>query len=332
MRLSTVAATTVLFALACAPAIAQEASPAPLPSNCAAVQRPFIGTICTPPGSGKHPAVILLGGSEGGDSLGPTLGPIFAQHGYVAASVAYFKEPGLPQTLVDIPIETVGTALDAVAARPDVDAAHIGIFGGSKGGELALLAASTYPQITAVVADVPSPFAWAGIGAFGQPVRCSWTLHDRELPCVPENESGPAAQSIGREYANHEPLKIRALYDAAMQNSAAVTAAFFPLERIHGPVLCLSAADDLLWDSTAQCRLAMTYLKAHHHAYDDRAIDYLNAGHTFLFALHGPASVVTVVPLPGGASLALGGTVEGDLAAEAQAWPTIWQFLAQALQ
>ncbi len=192
------------------------------------VQQPFIGTICAPPGSGKHPAIILLGGSEGGNLMGKAA-PMFAAHGYVAASVAYFKEPGLPQDLVDIPVETIGRALAAIAARPGVDAS------------------------------------------------------------------------------------------------------FFPLERIRGPVLCLSAADDQLWDSPAYCNMAMAYLHAHHHPYADRAIDYPDAGHTFLFAIHGPGSAVTSVPIGGGATMALGGTVDGDMHAAAQAWPTIWQFLAQAL-
>jgi dienelactone hydrolase len=297
--------------------------------NCTAVQHPFVGTICTPSAPGRHPAVILLGGSEGGDVTGRALAPLFAQHGYVAASVAYFAAPGLPQYLVDIPVETVGRALTAIEARVDVDSARIAIFGGSKGGEFALLAASTYPQIDAVVADVPSPFAWMGLGAYNQPQGCSWTLNAKELPCVPPDTA--AGQQIGAEFMQHQPLVLRAFYDASMKDSAAVRAAFFPLERIHGPVLCLSGHDDQLWDSPLQCAMALSYLQTHHHPYDDRAIDYPNAGHTFLWALRGPKSAVTSVPLPGGASMAFGGTADGDLQAAAQAWPAIWQFLRRAI-
>ncbi len=306
----------------------------PLPANCTAVRQPFSGTICAPSSGGTHPAVILLGGSEGGDLMGRTLAPLVAEHGYLAVSVAYFKEPGLPQTLVDIPVETVGRALHAILARRDVDPDDIAILGGSKGGELALLAASTYPQITAVVADVPSPVAWPGLGPYGQPDHCSWTLGGKELPCVPESEGGAAAREIQSEYAAHEPMTIRALYDQSLQTASAavVNAAYFPLEHIHGPVLCLSAADDQLWDSPAYCRMTLAYLRAHHHPYADRAIDYPNAGHTFLWAIHGARSVVLSVPVPGGASIALGGTVAGDLQASALAWPVIWQFLATALQ
>lgn len=318
----------VMVAAVVAPSAAIAQTP-PLPANCTSVQRPFVGTICTPSGSGRHAAVILLGGSEGGDVTGRALAPLFAQHGYVAASVAYFAAPGLPQYLVDIPVETVGRALGAIESRNDVDSAHIAIFGGSKGGEFALLAASTYPQIDAVIAVVPSPFSWMGLGAYNQPQDCSWTLAGKELPCVPADAN--AGQQIGAEFMQHQPLILRAFYDASMKNTAAVKAAFFPLERIHGPVLCLSGDDDQLWNSPAQCRMALDYLRAHHHPYADRAIDYPNAGHTFLWALDGPKSAVTTVPLPGGASMAFGGTVDGDLRAAAQAWSIIWPFLQQGL-
>lgn len=335
MSTKSLAALLALSILSCGAAAAQTPAPAPspppLPANCTAVRQPFIGTICTPPTRGKSPAIILLGGSEGGDLMGHTLAPLVAAQGYVAVSVAYFGEPGLPQYLVDVPVESVGKALHAILARPDVDAQSIGIFGGSKGGELALLAASTYPQITAVIADVPSPFAWAGLGPYGQPDRCSWTLGGNELPCVPETDAA-AGQQIQSEFASHQPVIIRPLYDAALRNTDAVNAAFFRLERIHGPVLCLSGDDDQLWDSPAFCRMAMNYLQAHHHPYADRWISYPNAGHTFLWAIHGPHSAMLSIPLPGGGGIALGGSVDGDIQAQAQAWPIIWQFLSQALR
>jgi dienelactone hydrolase len=114
--------------------------------------------LCTPSDGGRHAAVILFGGAEGGDSLSG-LARDFATHGYAAASVVYFGAPGLPATLVDVPVELAGAAIEAVARREDVDRERIALFGTSKGGEYALLAASTYPAVRAVVAGVPTPFA-----------------------------------------------------------------------------------------------------------------------------------------------------------------------------
>ena len=182
---------------ACVAAAAEPPAAAALPAGCTNVSAPFIGTICAPSTPGRHPAMLLLGGSEGGNSTMPKIAPLFAAHGYVAVTVAYFGLPGLPKYLVNVPVEIVGRALRAVAARRDVNPAEIGIFGGSKGGEFALLAASTYPQIKAVVADVPSPVAFMGLGANDIPSGCSWSYRGKTLPCVPVSPDASAAIGVG---------------------------------------------------------------------------------------------------------------------------------------
>jgi dipeptidyl aminopeptidase/acylaminoacyl peptidase len=109
--------------------------------------------------------------------------------------------------LVYVPIETVGHAISALKTRPDVDATHVGIFGGSKGGELALLVASTYPQISAVVADVPSPFVWFGLDQYDNAQGCSWSFDGKSLPCVPPDAH--AAAQLGSDYMAHKPMDPR---------------------------------------------------------------------------------------------------------------------------
>ncbi len=308
---------------------APRAARAALPAGCSDVRAPFVGTICVPATPGRHPAVLLLGGSEGGNSTMPQIAPFFAAHGYVAVTVAYFGLPGLPKHLVDVPVETIGRALRAVAARNDVNPAEIGIFGGSKGGELALLAASTYPGIKAVVADVPSPVAFMGLGANNIPTGCSWSYRGKALPCVPVSPAASAA--IGIQFQRGEPLDLRQLYDLSLAaDPAQVRKSFFHLGRIDGPVLCLAGADDRMWNSPRQCAMAMRYLKAHHHHYADRSIVYPHAGHLFLFAMNGPQSAVVSARL-GGLVMNFGGTKVGDAAAAQRAWTSIWRFLARAL-
>lgn len=295
---------------------------------CTSVVRPFAGTICAPNDGVKHPAMVLLGGSEGGNALAP-VAKVFAQHGYVTASVAYFGLPGLPQYLVDVPVESVGRAITALQRRSDVDPARIGVLGGSRGGELALLAASVYRQIKAVVADVPSPYAFMGLGRYDRPTRCAWTLAGKELPCVAPDPK--ASQRIGAAYYWEQPLVLRSLYDASAAANPELTArATFALERIDGPVLCLAADDDKIWNSQAQCQYALSYLRERRHPFADRAITYPRAGHTFLWATRGPASAVTQFR-EGGVTMELGGTKDGDVAAAAQAWPAIWTFLRDRL-
>ncbi|MBV8727289.1 MAG: acetylxylan esterase [Candidatus Eremiobacteraeota bacterium] len=301
--------------------------PAPLPANCAGAVA-FVGTICVPPGSGKHPAILLLGGSEGGNEMSLTA-PRFAAAGYVAASVAYFGLPGLPRSLEEIPVETVGKALDVIAARPDVDPNRLAIFGVSKGGEFALLAASIYPQIRAVVAAVPSPFAWQSIPRGAETTaHSSWTVGGKPVPFVPY--SAAMGQVFAQAFQGHAPLDLRPAYDAAMKdNAAAIAPAMFHLENIKGPIFFIAADDDHIWDSVAQSELGMQYLKAHNHPYSDAYEHFAGAGHVFLMATQQHA--LTQIPI-GPTTMLLGGTPQANIRAAAQAWPQIFTFLDAILK
>jgi len=298
-----------------------------LPKNCTHATA-FSGTICTPGTSGKHPAILLLGGSEGGDSMSYRAAPSFAAHGYVAATVAYFGSPGLPQSLENIPVETVGKALDDITKRSDVDPNRIAILGLSKGGEFALLAASTYPAIHAVIAAVPSPFAWQGIAQGPAAPQSSWTSAGKALPYVAYGSQ--MGELFGAAFSVHKPLDLRTGYDASMQqNKTQIPAAMFHLENIRGPVMMLAADDDQIWDSVAQSQLGMRYLRDHHYAYSDIYLHYQGAGHIFLFS--SPERPMTQAPM-GPLTLMLGRTAQANTQAAAQAWPRIFAFLSAALK
>ena len=309
-------------------ALDASSSPAPQsPPSCSAAVG-YIGTSCTPSTPGKHPAILLLGGSEGGDSLAPEA-TVYARAGFVATSVAYFGTGDLPKTLQLIPVETIGIALSALEKRDDVDPARIAILGISKGGELALLAASTYPSIHAVVADVPSPFAWEGIPAGPSSEHVSsWTVNGRPLPFIPYSTALGIA--FGTAYATRAPLDLRPAYDASVtENRAAIAGAMFPLEKIDGPVLFLSAGDDRIWNSADQAQMGLAYLRNKHHAFADESHTYPGAGHLFL--LSSPDRPFVDVPFAGGLTLLLGGSPSANEAAGNDATARIAVFLRNAL-
>ncbi|HVV50839.1 MAG TPA: acyl-CoA thioester hydrolase/BAAT C-terminal domain-containing protein, partial [Polyangia bacterium] len=171
----------------------------------------------------------------------------------------------------------------------------------------------------AVIANVPSPFAWYGLGAHGAPAGCSWSRAGRALPCVPapaENAAWPAPDPA-------RLVAFRDQYEAARKDAAAVARAFFPLERIAGPVLCLAAGDDQVWDSEAQCAHALEYLRAHRHPFADRALTFAGAGHLYLEARTGPAAAMNAAPLGTGGRMAFGGTPEADARAAREALAAI---------
>jgi dienelactone hydrolase len=136
-------------------------------------------------------------------------------------------------------------------------------------------------------------------------------------------------QLAAASYIQHKPLDLRPGYAAAMSDQSAVSAAMFHLENIRGPIMCLAAQDDQIWDSPAQCKIATAYLQAHHHPYADVSQEYPGAGHIFLFATPDRPLIQADA---GGIELLLGGTAQANVTAAAQAWPRIFSFLATALQ
>ena len=65
------------------------------------------------------------------------------------------------------------------AARP------LALIGASRGAELALLAASTFPTVGAVVAIAPSSVRWGRDGGIGAIGRTAWTFRGQALPGMP---------------------------------------------------------------------------------------------------------------------------------------------------
>lgn len=126
--------------------------------------------LATLPGTARRPAIIVLGGSEGGDWFARSMAPRLASHGYAVLGLPYYASPfapakgleSLPKAFVDIPVDRLEQARDWLAQRDDVDAGRIGVYGVSKGAEFALIAATRFEWINAVAAIVPTDVVWEG--------------------------------------------------------------------------------------------------------------------------------------------------------------------------
>ena len=82
---------------------------------------------------------------------------------------AYFRGPGQNPDLELIPLELFSSALRWLSRQPEVDPSGLGILGGSKGAEAALLVAVRHPELKAVIAALPSSVVWPGIIAEARP-------------------------------------------------------------------------------------------------------------------------------------------------------------------
>ena len=248
----------------------------------------FVGELWHPADTAaRRPAVLVLGGSEGG-LPGALLPALLASSGYPAMGVAYFAEPGLPQTLSRIPLEYFAGALRWLARQPGVDPARIAVLGVSRGSEAAQLLGVYYPNLVhAVIASVPSNVAICSYPGCGGP---AWTLHGQALPYT-------------SEFDNPSPT----------DNSAAV----IPDQRIQGPVFLDCGEADQTWTSCPYARAILRLLDAHHDRWEHVLYVYPGAGHP----------VGTLVPYEP-ASPAADPAYATDQQARALLWPHLLTFLA----
>ena len=207
----------------------------------------------------RRPALIILGGSEGGTMILRD-GPVWASRGYAVLALPYYSPPGwgpngptaaqlpaLPPAFADIPVERLEQAREWLAQQPEVDAARVGVMGTSKGAEYALLAGTKMPWIRAIVAVVPSDVVWEGWGPGVQPgTRSSFAWKGEPFPFVPYKD-------FDKEFAGFQTgadVKIRRPQDAGRAaNPERVPPARIPVERIVAPVLVIGGHDDQIWDS-----------------------------------------------------------------------------------
>lgn len=119
---------------------------------------PFVGTLYKPAEPGPHPALVVLHGSSGG-----TRQSEFYQHltEYLPpAGIAVFLydrrgsgESGGRFDTADFEMLAAdgAAAVEALAARPDIDPARIGVYGISQGGWIAPIVAARRPATACVV-------------------------------------------------------------------------------------------------------------------------------------------------------------------------------------
>ena len=260
--------------------------------------------------SGHWPAVMLLGGSEGGIGDGTNrIARALRAEGFTVMAPSYFGAPGQASQLERIPLETFDRALAWLKARPEVDPGRIAVGGVSKGAEAALLVATRHPELRAVFAGAPSGAVWPGINWNGFFAGSSWTVRGKPLPFVP----------YGRFRLSVLFGDIGRLYSDGLKNLTTHRGARIPVERINAPVLLVCGERDTLWPSCAMSRQIKQRVPS------VALLAYPKAGH---LALGPPLDKND--PSYGGLAR-WGGTAAGNNAARADGWPKILEFLRTRL-
>lgn len=256
-------------------------------------QRPgavgFYGELFLPANTGrKRTGVLLFGGSDGG--LATTQeAALLASRGYTSLALAYFRAPGLPRSLSEMPLDYFATALRFLRDQPGVDPAHLVVQSTSRGSEAALLLGVHYPDLVhAVIALVPSNVA---ICSFPGCARSAWLLHGAPVPFT-------------RQFNDPHPT----------DDPRAV----IPVERIQSPIFLVCGGADTVWVSCPYARAITARRRAHHTRYRSVLAAFPDAGH----------GVGYPVPyLPGRFAVTDGGTPDANPRAQARLWPRLLAFL-----
>ena len=272
-------------------------------------------------GEGPRPAVIMLGGSEGGLREGQNaMARELAAEGFSVLYPGYYRTSEASKSFNMVPLETFDAALAWLQAREDIDPDRIAIMGASKGGEGALLYASRNPSIRAVIGIVPSNVVWQGFDWTSMDMSqfsSSWSVDGEPLPYVP--------YVLPEWYEWFTGGGVGLMYSNSLDQASNYPDAFIRVEDINGPVLLMCGDDDALWPS---CRMSRALAERSEAAGKDNVevAAYPNGGH-MIFGRPLEPDHERFEELA-----AMGGTPEGNNAARRDGLTRIVAFLKSALE
>jgi len=198
----------------------------------------LVGDFIYPLSEEKLPVVVFLGGSGGGLGNEMELKSI-ASKGFSVLSLAYFREAGLPDKLENIPVEYFENAFNWLKTRPQVDTSKLLLLGVSRGAELALILGSIYPEVKGVIAYSPSCFVLPNATDIDQDTLiASWTLEGDPLPFAP-------VQRL-EDYAGNA-IDYKTYIEPLLEQKNIPEECMIKVEKINGPVLLVSGAQDMVW-------------------------------------------------------------------------------------
>lgn len=264
------------------------------------------------PNTGKrYPGIILLGGSNGGAIK--WMAKAIASDGFSVLTLPYWKYPGLPQNLVNIPMEYFIKAIQWIKKQETVQKGKIGVIGGSRGAELTLLLGSMVDEFKAIVAWVPAAHLWQGM-EFTRLVPC-WIYQGKALPFLGSTVSPEEL----KKFRTGEITSFRQYFEKDLQrlDPKLIQKAAIQVEKIKAPILMVSGTDDQTWPSTEFSEMIISRLKKYHFQYDYKHIKGVNAGHQVF------------IPdfIPGNFRGFNGGTRKAELHWSIKSWQETLQFL-----
>lgn len=285
------------------------------------------GVLVEPKGQHPRAGVVLIGGSEGGMHERDAIA--LAGEGFSVLALAYFGAPGVPPVLQDIPLEYFSRGIDFLIAR---GADRIGILGGSRGGEAALLVASLDHRVAAAVSVVGSGVVTPGIDysqgtldrILGNPV-VAWTANGEPVPALRYNVTDDVSAAI----ATNGTVKLRAQFSPLPTDETELDRISIPVEHSQAAILMIAAELDAMWDSVAYHGVAADRLTRAGYPHPWRNVVLAGAGHSIAGP---PGQPITSTTSPGpGVTFDMGGDPVATTAARIEAWNMTVEFFRRYL-
>lgn len=235
------------------------------------------------PEEDKYPgkALICFSGSDGGIEMTKLLAEVFRSHGLTTLALAYVGEEGLPQKFVRVPIDSLEAA---VKRLHDMGYEKVGLWGISKGAELALTAGSLLPGlVNAVISVAPMSTICQGFekekGIVFVP-ESSWSFHGKALPYTPfKQEKFPMGHILWKSIQIRD-ITMYDLYEPLIQNPN--PDAVIRAEKITGPILLISSKMDNMWPSELAAKKIMKRLQEKNFPYLYQHLSYDYGSHLFV--------------------------------------------------
>ena len=272
--------------------------------------------------------VIVMGGSGGG--LDRYWARNVASLGYRVLNLAYFNYPGLPDNLAGLPLEYFKKAIDWM--KQQTGAGRVAIQGASRGGELALILASTWPDDIACVASyVPMHLPISGLAPGSNEQVASWTLRGEDKPFAPVYV--PTAEMCReRGISLDRGIPVAPFYLESLKAAESDERVWIPVEQAKAPILLVSASDDTIWPCSYGAERILERNKNHGGKASIEHLRLEGAGH-----ITPPPGTITSLSTSlyhqhARQLIAVGGSPSVNARAGTKAWRRVINFYAEHLK
>ena len=215
--------------------------------------------------NGDDRLLIVIQGLKGLD-LPEKYAQLFSEKGYSTLAMSYYGGEEQKKTIRAIPLEQFQAAADEMKKR---GYKRIGIYGNSKGGGMALLAASVVPDISLVIAASAFGHIMQGTGKPGDDscmAMVSWRGED-----FPYVKKGKLFSDFLKRCMKEKNIRLLYFFDEWDKKGTEENE--IPVERINGDILLLTSTHDESVPAKRDAELLCKRLKRENFRYNYRHIN-----------------------------------------------------------